>query len=133
MIKRLLNLSKAVLKRAPGVARLIRQRDGAIAALEEYRREYAEVLVSLSTKLRAAVIDDTDAIRERDYAIAELDQYLKDDELRDRVPAKLHAALVERDAYLKQRDQAYRELDDVVQERNHLKGELERLRRELGR
>jgi hypothetical protein len=94
MIKRLLNLSKAVLKCAPGVARLIRQRDD---------------------------------------AIAELNQYLKEDEQRDRVPAKLHAAVIERDAYLEQRDQAYRELDDVIKERNRLKGEFERLRRELGK
>lgn len=93
MIKRLLNLSKAVFKRAPGVTRLIRQRDD---------------------------------------AIADLNHYLKEDELRDRVPAKLHAALVERDAYLKQRDQAYRELDDVVTERNRLKGELERRRTNPG-
>ena len=71
--------------------------------------------------------------QERDAAIAELHRNLKDDGERDRVPVKLHAAIIERDAYHEQRDQAYRELDEVVQERNRLKGELERLRRELGK
>ena len=71
--------------------------------------------------------------RERDDAIADLHRYLKDDEERDRVPAKMHAAIIERDAYLEQRDQAYRELDDMCKERNRLRGELEGLRRELGK
>lgn len=71
--------------------------------------------------------------RERDDAIADLHRYLKDDEERDRVPAKLHAAIIEREAYLEQRDQAYRELDDMCKERNRLRDELERLRRELGK
>ena len=59
MIKRLLNRTKAALKRVLGVE-----------------------------KLR----------RERDDAIADLHRYLKDDEERDRVPAKMHAAIIERDA-----------------------------------
>jgi len=73
MIKRLLNLSKAVLKRAPGVARLIRQRDGAIAALEKYRREHDEAIVCLSAKLHAALVERDAYLKQRDQAYHELD------------------------------------------------------------
>ena len=84
MINRLLNLSKAVLKRAPGIARLIRQRDDAIATLERCRCEHVKVLACLLDQAsRSRHERDADLVKERDYAIAELEKYIKDDELRD--------------------------------------------------
>ena len=62
------------------------------------------------------------AIRERDDAIVGK---------LDRLPAAFQLALAERNAYHEQRDQAFRELDAVTGERNQLKVEIERLKRQI--
>jgi hypothetical protein len=70
-----------------------------------------------------------EARREGDLAVAELEAA---DGRYDHFPAALESALMERDAFRKQRDQAYAEIDDLCQERNELKGQLERLRTASG-
>jgi chromosome segregation ATPase len=75
-----------------------------------------------------------EARRERDQAEHERDQTVAELERADgryeHLPPALHSALTERDAFRKQRDQAYGEIDDLCQERNELKGQLERLRKQ---
>jgi predicted nuclease with TOPRIM domain len=91
--------------------------------------------LSQNSTLIAAHRERDQAIKERDQAIKERDQALA--ELKavqegeyDYIPAALRSALTERDALRKQRDQAYGEIDDLCRERNELKGQLERLRRQ---
>ena len=86
--------------------------------------------------LIAALVERDEYIRQRDIAISERNAAIRerDDAIvgkLDRLPAAFQLALAERNAYHEQRDQAFRELDAVTGERNQLKVEIERLKRQI--
>jgi hypothetical protein len=83
---------------------------------------------ALSERDRAVAERDR-AMAERDLAVVERDlAVVEHDEVADRFPALINAALIERSAFLEQRNQAYAEVDDLCRERNQLKAELARAR-----
>ena len=85
--------------------------------------------------LIAALVERDEYIRQRDIAISERNAAIRerDDAIvgkLDRLPAAFQLALAERNAYHEQRDQAFRERA-VTGERNQLKVEIERLKRQI--
>jgi len=87
-----------------------------------YQRTTSSSVCDQSTQRDIAVSERNAAVRERDDAIVGK---------LDRLPAAFQLALAERTAYREQRDQAFRELDAVTSERNQLKVEIERLKRQI--
>jgi hypothetical protein len=106
-------------------ATALSERDRAVA---ERDRAMAERDLAVAERDRA----ECDlAVAERDLAVVERDlAVVEHDEVADRFPALINAALIERSAFLEQRNQAYAEVDDLCRERNQLKAELARVARE---
>ena len=91
-------------------------------------------MFSNSQQLKETKADEY--LRQRDIAVSERNAAVRerDDAIvgkLDRLPAAFQLALAERTAYREQRDQAFRELDAVTSERNQLKVEIERLKRQI--
>jgi hypothetical protein len=106
--------------------RAVAERDRAMAErdLAVAERDRAECDLAVAERDRAmaerdrAVVERDRAMAERDLAVVERDlAVVEHDEVADRFPALINAALIERSAFLEQRNQAYAEVDDLCRER----------------